>query len=160
MSVPFSRSLRSMHVDSFRASLIGMILAVLLVFALIGWFLLAKVSMYEYSSKVSFQDDGRIFATFEEDAMPRIRTGQTGILHLDLGEDTGQISLPILIVGKEADQNRAEFLVMEGTVPSGISVKEAPAQLEVEVEYISPIQLVMRASGQYFSGSAQRPPSQ
>lgn len=159
MSVPFSRSLRSMHVDSFRASIIGMVLAVLLVFALIGWFFLAKVSVYEYSTNVVFQEDGHIYSTFDEDAMLRVRTGQTGTLHLDFGEDTGQISLPILIVGKEAEQNRVEILVMEGTVPPGAPTQEIPSQLEIEVEYISPIQLVMKASGQYFSGSSQRPPS-
>ena len=94
MTVPFSRSLRSLGIDSFRASLIGMILAVLIVFALIAWFFLAKVTLYEYSSSITFNEDGRIYAEFSSEAMPRLRPGESAILRITLPGENRQVSLP------------------------------------------------------------------
>jgi hypothetical protein len=144
-----------MNIDTFRASWVGLILALVLVGALIGWFFLATVTLYEYSSKVTIQPDGRIFAVFPEDATARLRTGQTGLLKFSLPEEQGQISLPVLVVGKRSAQNQVEVLVMEGNVPPGISPEELSAQLEVAVEEISPGRLVMRASGQFFASGSQ-----
>lgn len=157
MTVPFSRTLRSMNLDTFRATWIGLILALLLVAALIGWFFLATVTLYEYSSSVTFQPDGHIYAVFPEEAMPRLRVGQNGLLKLSLtdGQGQNQISLPVLVVGKQPSQNQVEVLVMQGDVPAGISPEELSAQLEVAVEEISPGRLVMRASGQFFTSGSQ-----
>jgi len=88
-----------------------------------------------------------------------VRTGQTGILRLALADDQGQTTLPVLVVGKQAAQNQVEVLVIEGDMPAGVSPDELSAQLEVAVEEISPGRLVMRTSGQFFSGS-QPPGSQ
>ncbi|MFN2195799.1 MAG: hypothetical protein ACK2UW_06710 [Anaerolineales bacterium] len=159
MTVPFSRTLRSMNIDTFRASWIGLILAFVLAAALIAWFFLAHVTLYEYSTSVTIQPDGSIYAVFPEEAIARVRTGQTGILRLALADDQGQTTLPVLVVGKQAAQNQVEVLVIEGDMPAGVSPDELSAQLEVAVEEISPGRLVMRTSGQFFSGS-QPPGSQ
>src|SRR2546428_11008458 len=47
MSATFSHSLRSLNADGFRRSLAGMLLAVVLLGAWVGWFLFARVTLYE-----------------------------------------------------------------------------------------------------------------
>jgi hypothetical protein len=117
VTVPFSRSLRSLRIDSFRASVIGMILAMLIVFALIAWFFLAKVTLYEYSSSITFNEDGRIYAVFPPEAMPRLRPGQSAILRVSLPPDTRQMSLPALVVNKDTASNQVDLLGLGGNLP-------------------------------------------
>lgn len=159
MTVPFSRSLRSLGIDSFRASLIGMILAVLIVFALIAWFFLAKVTLYEYSNSITFNEDGRIYAEFSSEAMPRLRPGESAILRITLPGENRQVSLPALVVNKDSSANQVELLVVGGNLPTGLSTDEITAVAEVEAEYISPARLVLRASGQYLNTGNQVPVS-
>lgn len=151
MSVPFSRSLRSLHIDSFRASLIGMVLALFVVVGLIIWFFLARLTIYEYSTGFSVTEDGRFYASFQPESMPRIRSGQSALLRLTFSEDGQQVTLPALVVNKIPSENQVEILVMGGALPAGIDPGELSARVEVEAEYISPANLVMRASGQYLN---------
>lgn len=159
MAVPFSRSLRSMKIDSFRASLLGLILSAALVAALIAWFFLARITLYEYSTGLTVSEEGRIFATFRPESMPRVRIGQSGVLRLDLGDELGEAALPVLVIDKQSDRNQVELLVLDGEIPSSLSVDELIGQVEVEAEYISPARLVMRASGQFLNSEGQVPVS-
>lgn len=159
MAVPFSRSLRSMKIDSFRASMIGLILAAVLVVALIAWFFLARITLYEYSTGLTISDEGRIYATFRPESMPRVRVGQSGLLRLELGEEMGEVTLSVYVIDKQPDRNQVELLVVDGDIPSGLSADELLGQVEVEAEYISPARLVMRASGQFLNSEGQVPVS-
>lgn len=103
-----------MRIDSFRASLIGVILSVVLVTALIAWFFFARVTLYEYSTAFSITEDSRIYATFRPESMPRLRIGQSGLLRLELGEDRGEATLPVLVIDKQNDRNQVELLVVDG----------------------------------------------
>jgi len=47
MAVTFSHSLRSLNADSFRRSVIGLLLAVAVLGAWVGWALFARVTLYE-----------------------------------------------------------------------------------------------------------------
>ena len=47
MSATFSHSLRSLNADGFRHSIAGLLLAVALLGAWVGWFLFARVTLYE-----------------------------------------------------------------------------------------------------------------
>src|SRR5262245_20773844 len=49
MAIPFARSMRSLEADSFRISGVLLAIAALLLAAWAGWFILAKVSLYEVS---------------------------------------------------------------------------------------------------------------
>jgi hypothetical protein len=148
-----------MKIDSFRASLIGLVLSALLVAALIAWFFLARVTLYEYSTALTITDDGQVLATFRPESMPRVRIGQSGLLRLDLGEELGEATLPVLVIDKRSDQNQVELLVMDGQLPDSLAIEELVGQVEVEAEYISPARLVMRASGQFLNSDGRMPVS-
>jgi len=151
MSLQFSRSLRSLRIDSFRASRIGLILAVLNMSALIAWFFLAKVTLYEASSSVSFTEDGRLMATFSPESIKRIQPGQSAILRLTPGADQPTIAIPTLVFDVETGEDRVELLVMTSDFPETIPKEKLSGQVEVEVEYITPAELVLRTSGKVFT---------
>ena len=153
MSLQFSRSLRSLRIDSYRASRVGLILAILVMAALIAWFFLAKVTLYETSSSISFTDDGRLVAVFSPESLKRIRQGQSAILRVNLGTDQPAVTLPALVFDMATDANQVEFLIMSPEMPQNLSKEKLSGQIEVEVEYITPAQLVLRTSGKMMTKS-------
>ena len=156
MSTQFSRSIRSLNIDGFRASIVGMILAGLILVALIIWFLVAKVTLYETSSDVQLTADGIIIATFQPEAMSHIRTGQAAVLRVKGGVEQKTMAVPALVINHDAKTNQAEILVMTGTIPQELYQEGIAGSVEVEVEHITPANLVMRASGNFF-GSTELP---
>jgi hypothetical protein len=50
--------MRSLNIDSFQASRVGLIVGSGLVLALIVWFLFARVTLYAVSREVGFDQDG------------------------------------------------------------------------------------------------------
>jgi hypothetical protein len=150
MSLQFSRSLRALRVDSFRPSRIGLFLGILLMMGLIAWLFTAKVTLYENSASLQFGEDGRILATFTPEGMKRIRQGQTGMLHIDEGTDQQAESLPAMVFDTQSDSNVAEILIKSGEVPESLKTGNLSGRVEVEVEYTTPAQLLLRVSGKYF----------
>ena len=54
MSTPFTRSLRSLRMDRFRLSLVGLVTSILLLAAWMVWFFLARISLYEISQDINY----------------------------------------------------------------------------------------------------------
>ncbi|HEV7668420.1 MAG TPA: HlyD family efflux transporter periplasmic adaptor subunit [Thermoanaerobaculia bacterium] len=65
MASPFSRTLRSLEADGHRRSLLGLVPAILLLAAWAGWFLLAKVVLYEVTdvARLSTEREAHPIAT-------------------------------------------------------------------------------------------------
>jgi len=158
LSLQFSRSLRSLRIDSFRAARIGMILAALNMLALVLWFFLARVTIYEVSDKLSLGKDGRVNAEFSTEAMGRIQTGQSAILRIDPGPEQPEQSLPALVVNVERGGNRVQLLIMVPDLSPQNLGEQIKGQAQVEVEYVTPAELVLRTSGKYL-GAEQVPVS-
>lgn len=153
MSIHFSRSMRSLNIDSFQASRVGLILGSLLVMALIVWFLFARVTLYAVSQEVGFNPDGHFIAKFPKEEMARVQVGQGALVRIFPGADQPPLVVPGIVFDIPLDSQEAEILVMTGDLPeSGIS-QNATGQVEVEVEQISPLALVLRTSGKYLSGN-------
>jgi hypothetical protein len=153
MSLQFSRSLRALRVDSFRPSRIGLFLAILLMGVLIAWFFMAKVTLYENSASLQFTEDGRLMANFTPEGMKRVRQGQTAMLQIDAGTDQPAESLPAMVFDTQADSNAAEILVKTNEIPESLKTGKLNGRVEVEVEYSTPAQLLLRVSGKYFGGN-------
>ena len=147
MSLQFSRSLRSLRIDSYRAANIGLILAILNMSALVAWFFLARVTLYETSPTIRFTEDGRLVAGFAPEALKRIQPGQSAILRISMGPDQPTVSLPALVYGVDAEGEQVELLVMSSDMPDTIMQEKLTGQIEVEVEHITPAELVLRSSG-------------
>ena len=153
MSLQFSRSLRSLRADSFRASRIGMVLAIVNIFVLIAWFFLAKVTLYEISSSLSLSKEGHVVAEFTDESVARIHAGQSAILRLEAGPDQPSVTLPALVFDVERNGTRVELLIMVPDVPTEGLGEKITGQVQVEVEYVTPAELVLRTSGKYLGGS-------
>jgi hypothetical protein len=153
MSLQFSRSLRALRVDSFRPSRIALFLAILLMGGLIAWFFTADVTLYENSTSIEFTEDGRLMATFTPEGMKRVRQGQNAMLQIDAGADQPAESLPAMVFDTQADSNVAEILVKSTEIPESLKAGNLNGRVEVEVEYTTPAQLLLRVSGKYFGGN-------
>jgi hypothetical protein len=153
MSMPFSRSIRSLEIDSYKASRVGMILAILIMISIILWFFLAKITIYEFSSQIEFIGNDRITAIFPEEPIKKIKTGQPAIINLDLGSDLPRASLPAFVIGMDKERGAVELIVISENLHQ-IPLSEAiTGQVQVEIEYVTPAALIRRASGMYVQDS-------
>jgi hypothetical protein len=155
VSLQFSRSLRSLKIDSFRATRVALILAIINMIVLLAWFFLGEITLYEISSELSSKDDGSVEAVFPEEAVARLYPGQPAVLRINAGPDQPVVTVPALLVGVDDRSGTAQFLLMSDDFPlsvlrGGLSGK---AEIQVEVEYVTPAALVLRASGKYLNGA-------
>jgi hypothetical protein len=153
LSLHFSRSTRSINLDSYRAAHIGLILAVGVMLLLLAWFFLSRITLYETSNQVQFGQDGKIQASFSPEAFLRIQPGQAAILRLSLGADQPPVSVPVMIMRVNQKDKLAEFAQLDNRINLQELPPDLKGQVEVEVEHISPLALVMRASGKYLNSS-------
>ncbi len=155
MSLQFSRSLRSLKIDSFRASRIALVLAIVNIIVLLIWFFLGRITLYEVSQDLNLNNEGRLEAVFSQEAFKRLYPGQSAILRIDAGPDQPLVTIPALLVDVEKSTGVAQFLMMSDDLPLDeiTGDLEGKAEIEVEVEYVSPAALVLRASGKYLGGS-------
>jgi hypothetical protein len=115
--------------------------------ALLAWFFLAKVTLYENSTSISFSEQGRLLAVFTPESINRIQPGQSAILRISSGVDQPTVSIPALVYGVDTKDNNVELLVMSPDFPQENFQEKLSGQVEVEVEYITPAKLVLRTSG-------------
>jgi len=147
VSLQFSRSMRVLQLDSFRAARIGLLLAALNMAILVIWFFTAKVTLYEVSTEIALGDNDRIIASFPKESLARVRVGQPAWLRVDLGAEQPSLKLPALVYEIQRDQNKVVFVVLANESPVNYLAEKPSGQVEVEVEYITPAELVLRTSG-------------
>ena len=153
MSLPFSRSIRSLDIDSYRASRIGMILAVVIMILLFAWFFFAKVTLYEVSSDLTFTEDGHVLAYFPKEALRRIQLGQPVILRVYSDPDKAALTIPGLVISTEKDGEQVQIVMISEEAFSLPPQEDLTGQAQVEVEYVTPATLVRRASGSFLNNS-------
>jgi hypothetical protein len=78
--IAFSRTLRALDADDFRASKLGLLVAVALLAAWTWWMLAARVPQYESTSNVRIES-GVVIAYFPSTI--RIHPGQSAVVTLD-----------------------------------------------------------------------------
>jgi hypothetical protein len=152
MSITFSRSLRALGADRFRASLLGLLVVVILLAVWAAWFFLAEVGVYEISDSARLIDPDRASAEFPPSAAGRIRIGQTARLRLAAFPWAQYGTLSASVAAVSADVNEGEVRVALEIAPSSNStIRLQPgmsASVEVEIERVSPAILALRAAGQ------------
>jgi hypothetical protein len=151
LSLQFSRSLRVLRLDSFRATRVGLLLAAALMALLIVWFFLARVTLYEVSSAIRPGVEGRLTVTFAPEALPRLRTGQAAWLRLELGGEGQSVRYPALVYDVPLEGRQVEVAVLSPDFPRDLSAERLQGQVEVEVAYVTPAELVMRTSERMLS---------
>jgi hypothetical protein len=151
MSIPFSRSTRSLGVDSFRPALIGLGLAILTLIALIAWFFLARITLYQSSDGAKLKQDGQIIAAFPEGTFSQLKPGQTAILRLGQAGDQRQVSIPAVVFDTQGGSEQVVLIVTDVSALPETATEETPGRVDVEVEYITPAELLLRASGKFLT---------
>ncbi len=152
MSIPFSRSMRSLNADSFRPSLVGLSLAIILLAAWLAWFFLAQIALYEISQIVWVNEEGIIVADFPLEAQGLIWPGQPALFHPN-GTIEGQAStIPAVVIDVvnqvQEERVRVELLSLADPTSPIFLQSDLTGQLEIEIERVSPAILVMQATGQ------------
>jgi hypothetical protein len=127
--IAFSRTLRALDADDFRASKLGLWLAALLLAAWAWWMLSARVPQYETTSNIRIES-GRVVAYFPAGAMSRISMGQPALARYNDSE---------LATRVEAIASDHARLALPPNPQSRI-----PTSIEIEVSRLSPAAIALR----------------
>ena len=151
MAVPFPRSSRALSADSFRYTLMGLAVAGVLLIGWCVWFFGATVTFMESSSEVQLGEGETLVALFPKDKLSRIARDQHARFFPDnsiIGQ-AGGIPVVVAEVNRltQTEKGRVIFLIMADRQLAALLPDELSGRIDVEVERVSPAQLVMRSSG-------------
>ncbi len=131
--IAFSRTLRALDADDFRASKLGLLAAALVLCAWVWWMFAASVPQYESSNKVQIES-GRAIAYFAPRQISRLHAGQPALVHVEGAALTARVQ------SIAADQ--AELLLApnpQSPIPASPS-----ASADIEVSRVSPAAIALR----------------
>jgi hypothetical protein len=151
VSIPFSRSTRSLASDSYRPAMIGLGLAVVTLVALIIWFFLARISLYQTSASAVLKADGQVIAAFPAETFAQIQPGQEGILRLGQSGDQRPLSVPVMVFDTQGGAGEVVLVVTDYSALPETLPEETPGRVDIETERIAPADLLLRASGKFLS---------
>ena len=171
MSIPFSRSLRSIQMDSTSWSITGLTLSLLLLGSWMLWFFVSPVSIYEISKDVSVNEQGKIVAKFSPKALERMESGQNASIRVEFkassaSSSNGGKTIPKImtfagIVMKlpmmEVDENgKVELSALDDEfyyLLQNNDLQGMKVEVEVEVERVTPFVLLQRAARELTTSS-------
>jgi hypothetical protein len=145
--------MRSLKVNSYRASLVAILLASAIMLALVVWFFAASITLFEVSNTLSMTEEGRLIARFPAESMARLRQGQLAVLQVSVGSDQSVVSVPGMVFTIAPDSNDVEIALNADEIPENLPTQGLKGQVQVEAEYVTPAMLVMRAMGKYLNRS-------
>ncbi len=131
--IAFARTLRALNADDFRASKLGLALAVILLGAWAWWMLAARIPQYETTANVRIEQ-GHAIAYFS--STNQIRPGQRAFVKL------GSETFPARVETVAADH--AELVVTNNQQPTTISIA---ATADIEISRVSPASIALRTLG-------------
>lgn len=143
MSNPFSRTTRSLQADNFTISLLAIGFTVILLLGWGAWIFLAQISLREVSQKVQITNEGVIIAEYAPEALARIKPRQPAQLRPIAESETE----PIPAIVTEINEAEQQVLLFASSNAIFDLAPEIVTEVEIEVEQISPVGLIFRASG-------------
>jgi len=148
VAIPFTRSMRALYADSHLSTLVGLSVALVLLFAWAAWFFLAQITLSTTGQIVTTTREGSIIAAFPTAAQGTLRRGQQARVYL-LGNHTAQ-SKPLSAIVAEVkqpapeDKILVELYVREAAIVRQLLQQGLQGEVEVTVARVSPATLVMR----------------
>lgn len=153
MTIPFSKTTRSLQSDRFLSRSIWLILALALLALWLTWFTQAKISMWAESKEASLRTASDIEAIFPSDAFFQLEIGQAGRFVLNDAPNQTPIVLPATITG--IDPQDDGLLVRLALNEAGQSISGLQSGLtgrvEVEVARLSPLDILLQTYRLSFS---------
>lgn len=145
MSLPFSRSIQSLSSDRYRLARVGLILSILLVIAMMAWFFMAKLTIFEQSISLEYTQDNRLLADFSEETIRSIRPGQPGVLRFASQSGEQPSILKVIVYGKDEASGKIEFTLADDASPILIQPGNLDGIVSIQVGLVSPVNLVLQA---------------
>jgi hypothetical protein len=142
MSIPFSRSLRSLKDDSFLPSVAGLAITSLFLIAWAGWFFFAKIAVSEISQQFQVNRDGSLQVTFPSHSLEHIQPGQTVALRIIVNRRIQTIQGEVMDVKPKENSGQVRVYLYSDEIVK----QNTQGQVQVEVEQVSPATLLLRAA--------------
>jgi hypothetical protein len=160
VSLVFSQSTRSLQADQGRATLLGMIGAIVLLLLWAAWFFLSSISVYTTGQIVQTTGAGVVGADFPSQTAEGLRTGQTALVRPQGALANQLAAIPAVVTDVEQLANtnaaRVELYIRFDDPQVVDAVYQALANglsgtVEVETERISPAVFLQRAAGKFIN---------
>jgi hypothetical protein len=132
--IAFSRTLRALDADDFRASKLGLVVAFALLAAWTWWMLAARVPQYESTSHVRIES-GIVVAYFPSTI--RIHPGQSAVVTLD--------GKPSLARVQSVAPDHAELDLVPN--PQSPIPASSSSSADIEVSQVSPASVALQSLG-------------
>jgi hypothetical protein len=116
---------------------------------LILWFFFAKVSVHETSQEVNLSKDGTFLAVFPDEAITHIQPGMAALIHIATVADQPPLTLEGVVFDTDPGSNMVEIITASEEFFSLPEVENISAQVDIEIERVTPFRLVQRFSGQF-----------
>lgn len=160
LSIPFSRSTRSLTLDSFRPTMIGLALAGLTLLALIIWFFFARIGLFQSSTSAVLQADDQIIASFPAEVFDQLKPGQQATLKLGLNGDQKPATIPAVVFDTQGGSEAVILVITDFSAVPPARSEDLSGRVDVQTEAIHPLELLLRASGKFLNRGSQSPDSQ
>jgi hypothetical protein len=151
VTIPFSRSTRSLSRDRYRPAVIGLVLAILTLIALIAWLFLARVTLYQTSTSAVLNQDGQVVAGFPSEVFSQIQPGQSALLRLGQGSDQRPVTIPLIVFDTQGGEDSVILVISDYSDLPALPAGEVEGRVDVETDTTSPFELLLRASGKFLS---------
>jgi len=139
--------------------MIGLALAIVTLVALIAWFLLGRIALYQSSTSAELQLDGQIVASFPVETFNKLKYGQNALLRLGQSGGLRAVSLPAVVFDTQGGNEQVILVLADvSTLPDGVA-EGTKGRVDVETEKISPAELLLRASGKFLAGGRAATPA-
>ena len=153
MAISFPQSTRALQSDRGRASVAGILIALILLTLWSAWFFLASITRYEEGPVVRTTRDDRVIAALPATVAADLRPGQTAFIRPQGAAAAEVASIPASVadVLGITDDNQVEIAlyVQWGVVPPSLWGQELVGTVSVAVAQHSPAMLVAHAAGQF-----------
>jgi hypothetical protein len=124
-----------------------MMVMMVLIALLLGWFFLAKVKIFAQSSDLHVSESSRILAVFSNNSFDQIKPGQRGTLRVKDQTNGQMIAVPLMVFALEKERKQAEMVVLSPHLPIELIPGELKGDVSVETAAVSPFSLVLRSTG-------------
>lgn len=140
--IPFPRTMRSLNANRARPWLIALGCVIVVLFGWMGWFVLGRITFNEVSQNVQVVKSNIIMATFNSEAIKRIRKGQVAYVYINDG-----VGQPSTVRATVTDVNAQTGDVQLVAQIETIKQQDLAGKVAIEVEKISPARFILRTSG-------------
>ena len=130
--IAFARTLRALDGDDFRASKLGLLIAVLLLAAWAWWLFSARVTQYESTTNVRIES-GHVLAYFPPDVLAHVSAGQIAVIHADSSTIPAQV--------RSIASDHVELAWPASSQPP------IATSIEIEVSRVSPASVALQSLG-------------